>query len=107
MMRFCYLAQIQFEYAHGHTKALPVRLTRSGTMAFETASFLYSLFEDGPIAINVLTVWRSFDHPFGEELQNCVTRLAPCKDELRLVRHRIGFHGSLNRSHERAGLGIF
>ena len=107
MMRFCHLAQMQFEYARGDTKALPLHLTRFGTLAFETASFLYSLFEHRQDAINLLNVWRGFDHPFGEELQNCVTRLNPFKEELRLVRNRVGFHGSLNRSHERAGLGIF
>lgn len=107
MIRFCYLAQMQFEYAHGDTRALPIHLTRFGTLVFETASFLYSLFEEGQNAINLLTVWQGFDHPFGEELQNYVTRLAPFKDKLRLVRNRIGFHGSLNRGHERAGLGIF
>ncbi len=107
MMRFCHLVQIQFEYAPGDTKALPLHLTRFGTLVFETASFLYSLFEDRKDSINLLKIWRGFDHPFGEELQNCVTRLNPFKEELRLVRNRVGFHGSLNRSHERAGLGIF
>ena len=107
MMRFCYLAQMQFEYAAGDTKTLPLHLTRFGTLVFETASFLYSLFEDRQDAINLLNVWRGFDHPFGEELRNCATRLIPFKEELRLVRNRVGFHGSLNRSHERAGLGIF
>ena len=36
-----------------------------------------------------------------------MTRLDPFKQELKLVRNRLGFHGSLSRSHERAGLGIF
>ena len=107
MMRFCHLAQIQFEYAPGDTKALPLHLTRFGTLVFETASFLYSLFEDRRDSINLLKVWRDFDHPFGDELQNFVKRLSPFKKELKLVRNRVGFHGSLNRSHARAGLGIF
>lgn len=107
MMRFCYLAEMQFEYAPGDTKALPLHLTRFGTLVLETASFLYSLFEDRRDAINLLNVWRGFDHPFGDELQNCVTRLSPFKEELRFVRNRVGFHGSLNRSHEGAGLGVF
>lgn len=107
MMRFCYLSQLQAECATGETKALPLHLTRFGTLVFETASFLYSLFEDRPDSINLEKVWQGFDHPFGKELQNCVTRLAPFKDELKLVRNRVGFHGSLSRSHESAGLGIF
>ena len=107
MMRFCHLAQMTFEYASGDTKALPLHLTRFGVLVFETASFLYSLFEDRRDSINLLNVWQGFDHPFSDELQNYVTRLSPFKKELRLVRNRVGFHGSLNRSHERAGLGIF
>ena len=107
MIRFCYLAQMQFEYARGDTKALPLHLTRFGTLVVETASFLYSLFENRQDAINLLNVWRGFDHPFGDKLQNCVTRLSPFKKELRFVRNRLGFHGSLNHSRERAGLDIF
>ena len=38
---------------------------------------------------------------------NGYKKLTPFKDELRKVRNRIGFHGSLTRSHEKAGLGIF
>lgn len=107
MMRFCYLARMQFECAAGDTKALPLHLTRFGTLLLETASFLYSLFEDRPDSIDLVKVWRGFDHPFGNELQDLVTRLSPFKDELKLVRNRLGFHGSLSRNHERAGLGIF
>ena len=107
MMRFCYLSQMQFEYAAGETKALPVHLTRFGTLVLETSSFLYSLFEDRPDSINLLNVWRGFDHPFSAELQKCAKRLSPFKEEVRLVRNRVGFHGSLKRGRERAGLGIF
>jgi len=66
MMRFCYLAQMQFDCAACDTKALPLHLTRFGTLVLETASFLYSLFEDRPDSINLLKVWRGFDHPFGK-----------------------------------------
>lgn len=107
MMRFCCLAQMQFECAGADTKALPLHVTRFGTLLLETASFLYSLFEDRPDSIDLVTVWRGFDHPFGNELQDSVTRLSPFRDELKLVRNRLGFHGSLSRSHEQAGLGIF
>jgi len=99
--------QIQSECAAGNTKTLPVHLTRFGTLLFETASFLYSLFEDRQDAINLLNIWQGFDHPFGDELRNFVARLSPFKEELRLLRNRVGFHGSLTRAHERAGLGIF
>lgn len=111
MMRFCHLAQMQFECAAGDTKVLPpvlpLHLTRLGVLVFETASFLYSFFEDRPDSINLLRIWQGFDHPFSSELQACATRLTPFKAELKLVRNRVGFHGSLSRGHERAGLGIF
>ena len=51
--------------------------------------------------------WKGFDHPFEKDLQNFDRRLTPFKDELKKVRNRIGFHGSLTRIHEKAGLGIF
>jgi hypothetical protein len=107
MIRFCYLARMQFECAAGDPKALPLHLTRFGTLLLETSSFLYSLFEDRKDSINLLRVWQGFDHPFSNELQAYSTRLSPFKEELELVRNRVGFHGSLTRSHERAGLGVF
>jgi hypothetical protein len=107
MMRFCYLAEVQFECAGGDTKVLPLHLTRFGTVLVETSSFLYSLFEDRSDSIDLLRVWQGFDHPFGNELQDYSSRLCPFKEELKLVRDRLGFHGSLTRSHEGAGLGIF
>jgi hypothetical protein len=107
MMRYCYLAQMTLEYAPYEPTALKTHVTRFGTMVFETASFLYSLFDDTNNSINLPKVWRGFDHPFDKELEEIVKRLEPFKNELRLVRNRIGFHGSLNRGHEAAGLGIF
>lgn len=106
-MRFCQLAEMTFDCAPGAQKFLPLHLTRFGVLVFESASFLYSLFEDRRDAINLLNVWQGFDHPFGEDLREFAIRLEPFRKELRLVRNRVGFHGSLNRSHERAGLGIF
>ena len=107
MMRFCILKQMLSECASGGTKTLPLHLTRFGVLLFESASFLYSLFDDRRDSINLLKVWQDFDHPFGEKLQECVKILTPFKKELRLVRHRVGFHGSLNRNLERDGLRIF
>ncbi len=106
-MRFCILEKIQSEQAGGDTSVLPLHLTRFGTLLLETSSFLYSLFEDRSDSIDLLTVWSDFDYPFCSELQQCATRLNPFKEELKLVRNCLGSHGSLSRSHERAGLGIF
>lgn len=107
MMRFCHLAEMTSEYAPDETKSLPLHLTRFGALMFETVSFLHSLFEDRKDSINLLNIWQGFDHPFGDDLQDYMTRLSPFKEELKFVRNRVGFHGSLGRSHERTGLGIF
>lgn len=107
MMRFCYLAEMQYNYASYATKTLPLHLTRFGTLALETASFLYSLFEDSDSAINVPQVWKGFDHPFIDDLHAIGEILRPLKEDLRLVRNRLGFHGSLSRDRERAGLRMF
>ena len=106
-MRFCYLASMLFECTARDAKALPLHLTRFGTILLETSSFLYSLFEDRGDSVNLLRVWQGFDHPFSHELQDYSTRLSPFKEELKLVRDRLGFHGSLTRSREGAGLGVF
>ena len=107
MMRFCYLAEMQSECAAGDTKVLPLHLTRFGALLIETSSFLYSLFEDRGDSVNLQRVWHGFDHPFSNELKDYSARLSPFKEDLKLVRDRLGFHGSLTRSREGAGLGVF
>src|SRR5262249_22145683 len=66
-----------------------------------------SLFDDRKDSVNLLKIWQGFENPFEVDLQNFAKNLAPFKDQLKLVRNRIGFHGSLSRSHEKAGLDIF
>jgi hypothetical protein len=107
MMRYCVLAKLQSEHLSHDTRILPVHLTRFGTLLIETSSFLYSLFDERDDSIDLTKVWQGFEHPFGDDLQKMVTRLSPFKPELKLVRHRLGFHGTLSRERERAGLGIF
>ena len=107
MMRFCHLTEMMFEHSSDSKKALPLHLTRFGVLAFETASFLYSLFEDRNDSINVLKIWQGFEHPFEQDLQGFIERLTPFMKELKFVRNRVGFHGSLNRGYEKTGLGIF
>jgi len=87
--------------------ALPIHLSRFGTMLFQTAGFLYSLFDDRKDSTNLLRIWKGFDHPFNNELQNFYKKLSPFKNDLKSVRNSIAFHGSLTRSREKAGLSIF
>lgn len=107
MMRFCYLTQMLIEYMPYETTLLPVHLSRFGTMLLETSSFLYSLFDPDKGSINLLKIWQGFDHPFGDELQEFARSLKPFENDLRLVRNRVGFHGSISRSKESAGFSIF
>ena len=107
MIRFCYLVKMQSEYSALATLALPVHLTRFGMLLVESSSFLYSLFDDREDSTNLLRLWQGFDHPFSHELQDFSMRLSPLKEKLKLVRNCLGFHGSLTRSKEGAGLGIF
>jgi hypothetical protein len=107
LMRFCYLARILQAQADPRPSGLPLDLTRWGTLLFLTGSFLYSLFEDDRQSINLVRVWSGFPHPFEEALHTIATQLEPLKDDLRRVRNRYGFHGSLSRTREAEGLQIF
>jgi len=107
MMRFCYLAEMLFECSDSETKVLPLHLTPFGTLLLETSSFLYSLFEQRTDSINLVRMWQGFDHPFANDLREHARRLDAFKADLKLVRDRLGFHGSITRSHERVGLGVF
>lgn len=107
MMRFCLLAQMLYKCHGGKTTVLPLHLTRFGTLLLETTSFLYSLFEERSDSINLVRLWQEFDHPFVKDLHEHATRLDPFKEEMKFLRSRLGFHGSLTRSHEKGGLGAF
>jgi len=106
LMRYCYLAEMTLEACRNVNSKLPLHLTRFGTLAIESASWLYSLFDDRNDSVNLLKIWRNFEHPFEKDLREFEDKLAPFKDELKLVRHRIGFRGSLTRMAEKEGLGI-
>jgi hypothetical protein len=107
MMTFCYFVEMETEYRPLSESALPPNLTRFGAMVFQSASFLYSLFDENRSSTNLLKVWKGIDHPFEDELKAFERKLVPFKDDLRKTRHRIGFHGNLARNNEREGLNLF
>lgn len=108
MIRFCYLATITHKISHhASTPGLATEITMFGTLVIDTASFLYSLFDDQKGSINLPKIWQGFDHPFEKDLQVIVTQMQPLKHDLQLVRHRLGFHGSLARKAESEGLRLF
>jgi hypothetical protein len=77
------------------------------TMMLMLYAYFYSLIEDSSDGLNGFRVWR--EH-FPEEEQAIVAVEAvinPFKDELRLFRNRLGFHGSRSREHESRGFELF
>jgi len=76
-------------------------------MVLESAGFLYSLFEKRSDSINLVKIWMAFDNPFKKELEEVARKLEPFQQELKWVRDRLSFHGSLNRVREKEGLDIF
>jgi hypothetical protein len=85
MMRYCYLVELTFECAGHKSKVLPLHVTRFGTLVLESASFLYSLFDDRSDSTNLLKIWTGFEHPFQGDLQQFVKTLQSFKADLRLV----------------------
>lgn len=106
LIRFCYLVQMTMEQPDPQHSPLPTHLTRFGTLLLDTCSFLYSLFEDRTDSIHLARVWAGFDHPFYDALTAIENRLQPFKPQLKLVRDRYGFHGSLSRTREAEGFDI-
>jgi len=109
MIRFCYLAEMTREYSRlkPQSSTLKTHLTRFGAMVLESAGFLYSLFEKRSDSINLVKIWMAFDNLFKMELVEVARKLEPFEGELKLVRDRLSFHGSLDRVREKEGLDIF
>ena len=77
------------------------------TMMLILYAYFYSLIEDSPDGLNGFRIWR--EH-FPEEEQTIAAVeavISPFKDELRLFRNRLGFHGSRSREHESRGFELF
>jgi hypothetical protein len=77
------------------------------TIMFALHSYLYALIEDSTDGLNAFRIWR---RRFPEEEQAIAAieaQIAPFKNELRVFRNRLGFHGSRSRSHESKGLDLF
>ena len=109
LMRYCLLSQMTTEAWRDPNSTSKLHLTRFGVLLIDSISWLCSLFDDTKKSIHLLKIWQGFDHPFKTELQEFVQRLErePFRSGFKSVRHRIGFHGSLSRARENAGLLIF
>lgn len=79
----------------------------TATLMFVLYAFFYSLVEDSADSVNAFRLWRL---RFPEEeaaIAHVEAQISPFVDKLRVFRNRIGFHGSLSRSHEAKGFDVF
>lgn len=77
------------------------------TIMFLLYAFFFSLVEDDADSVNAFRVWRV---RFPEEeaaIAAVEARVIPFKNDLRVFRNRLGFHGSRSRAHEAGGLDLF
>jgi hypothetical protein len=77
------------------------------TLMFVLYAYFYSLVEDDHNSVNGFRIWRA-RYPEEETAIAAVeSRVAPFRDDLKLFRNRLGFHGSRSRSHEAKALEVF
>ena len=77
------------------------------TLMFLLYAFFYSLIEDSDDCLNGFRLWRE-RFPEEEPAIAAVEKLAlPLRDDLRIFRNRLGFHGSRSRTHEARALELF
>jgi hypothetical protein len=77
------------------------------TMMFVLYAYFYSLIEDSGDGLNGFRVWREVWPQEGAAIAAVEARVIPFRDQLRLFRNRLGFHGSRTRSHEAVGFDLF
>lgn len=85
----------------------PSRTAMYVTLMFHLYASLYVLADDSKEGLNAFRIWREH-YPQEEAAITAVEQqIAPFKDDLRLFRNRLGFHGSRTRSHEAKGWDLF
>ena len=108
-IRFGHLVDLAAEYSSPDPvpEDPPLHLTRFGTLLTLSVSFMYSLFETRADSINLLRIWSGFDNPFREDLRRFDASLDPYRANLKLVRDRFDFHGSISREREGEGFDAY
>lgn len=77
------------------------------TMMIVLYSYFYSLVEDDEKSVNGFRIWRQ-QWPEEEAAITAVeAQITPLRDNLRLLRNRLGFHGSRSRDHEKTAVDFF
>lgn len=88
--------------------ATPTSATNmQSTLMFILYAFFYSLVEDSADSVNAFRVWRVRFPEEEKAIAAVEARVTPLKNDLRVFRNRLGFHGSRSRAHEAAGFDLF
>lgn len=70
-------------------------------------AYLYSLIEDSSDGLNAFRDWRSHFPEEEQAIAAIEAQVVPFRDDLRIFRNRLGFHGSRSRTHEAPGFDFF
>jgi hypothetical protein len=77
------------------------------TLMFMLYAYFYSLIEESNDGLNAFRIWRRH-FPEEEAAIAAVEKIVqPFRNDLRLFRNRLGFHGSRSRAHESSGFDLF
>jgi hypothetical protein len=71
------------------------------------AYYFYSLIEDADGGLNGFRIWREHFPEKEAAIAAVEAQVKPMKDELRIYRNRLGFHGSLSMAHEEMAFVFF
>lgn len=77
------------------------------TMMLILYAYFYSLIDDSSDGLNGFRIWREHFPEEEQAITAVEAAIKPFKDELRLFRNRLGFHGSRSREHESRGFELF
>jgi hypothetical protein len=70
-------------------------------------AYLYSLIEDSDDGLNAFRIWRKHFPEEEPAIRAIEAQIVPFRNDLRVFRNRLGFHGSRTRVHEASGLDLF
>src|ERR1017187_9513204 len=70
-------------------------------------AYLYSLIEDSTDGLNAFRIWRSHFPEEEQAIAAIEAQVVPFRDDLRIFRNKLGFHGSRSRTRESPGFEFF
>jgi hypothetical protein len=77
------------------------------TVMFILFAFFYSLIEDSDDALDGFRIWRQKYPEEEAAIAALEQQTAPLRDDLKVFRNRLGFHGSRTQKHESSGYDLF